>query len=79
MIYYLRKRLIKVPFIGIIVLLFILINTKHFFKRYEDLCSMPDVDCKFYLVKLENMIPPSFEKIILMIPSAIVMTAVLIF
>lgn len=78
-LFLLRNRLHKIPFITIFVILGVLINIKHYFKNYEDLCSFTGVDCRFYIIKTENMIPPRLEQIIMLIPAALVMTAVLIF
>lgn len=78
-LFLLRSKLNKFPAIAILVIIGIIINYDHFFLDYEDLCNYPEVDCKFYIVKLENMIPPGIEKLILMIPSAAVMNVVLIF
>jgi hypothetical protein len=55
----LRNKLNKFPFIAILVLFGVIINAGNYFKDYEDLCDYPDVDCNFYILKLENMVPPS--------------------
>lgn len=57
-LFVLRNKLTQVPLVSILVLVGILINYKHIFKDYGDMCKYPEVDCKFYIVKLENMIPP---------------------
>lgn len=57
-LFLLRNKLDKVPFIAVVVILGMLINWKHTFLNYEDLCKYEGVDCKFYIVKLANMVPP---------------------
>lgn len=78
-LFLLRNRLHTIPFITIFVILGVVINIKHIFLNYADLCKFTGVDCQFYIIKTENMIPPRLEQIIMLIPAALVMTAVLIF
>ena len=79
LIYLLRNKLNKIPFIAFLVLLGILINIKHHFKSYEDLCAYEGVDCKFYIIKIENLIQPTLAQIFALIPASLVMTAITIF
>lgn len=78
-LFLLRNKLHTIPFISIFVVLGVIINIKHIFLNYKDLCAYPEVDCRFYIINTENMIPPKLEQIIMLIPAALVMTAVLIF
>lgn len=78
-LFLLRNKLHTIPFITIFVILGAVINIKHIFLNYGDLCTYTGVDCRFYIIKTENMIPPKLEQIIMLIPAALVMTAVLIF
>lgn len=51
-LFVLRSKLTRVPLVSILVLIGILINYKHMFKDYGDMCKYPEVDCKFYIVKI---------------------------
>ena len=57
-LFMLRSKLNKFPAIAFLVIFGMVINYNHYFQDYKDLCNYPEVDCKFYIVKLENMIPP---------------------
>lgn len=78
-IYLLRNKLNKIPFIAFLILLGIFINYKHHFKSYEDLCLYEGVDCKFYIIKIENLIQPTLAQIFALIPASIVMTFIVTF
>lgn len=51
-LFLLRNKLHKIPFVAIFVLIGALINIKHIFLSYEDLCNYGGVDCTFYIIKL---------------------------
>jgi MFS superfamily sulfate permease-like transporter len=78
-LFLLRNKVNQIPFIGVVVLLGIIANWRHSFLSYEDLCGYPEVDCRFYIIKLSNIAPPSLERIIMLTPSAAVMAVVVIF
>ena len=75
----LRNRLEKLPIIAFLVLIGIVINWTHYFMSYEDLCAYANVDCKFYILKVDNLLAPEWKKLLGLIPAAIVMTAIIIF
>jgi len=54
----LRKKLAKIPIIGIMVIIGVLANMQHNFKSYSDICSLEEVDCTFYVVDISNMKEP---------------------
>jgi hypothetical protein len=78
-LFLLRNKLNKIPLIAVLVIFGIIVNFKHKFLNYDDLCLYPEVDCKFYIIKISNIIPPALEKIIMLVPSAAVMTVVVVF
>lgn len=78
-LFLLRKRLEKIPLIGILAILGCLANYSHTFKSYSDICSIPGVDCTFYIVDPHNIKQPLLSEILEIIPSAIIMTIVITF
>jgi hypothetical protein len=78
-LFLLRNKLHKIPLIAALVVLGIAVNFKHIFLNYDDLCLYPEVDCKFYIIKISNIVPPALQKMIMLVPSAAVMSVVLVF
>lgn len=78
-LFLLRKRLEKIPLIGILAILGCLANYNHTFKSYSDICHMEGVDCTFYVIDPRNIKEPLLTEIIEIIPSAIIMTIVISF
>jgi hypothetical protein len=60
----LRGRLEKIPLIGIMVIIGILINLGHKFKSYSDLCNMEEVNCTFIILDAQNLKQPELSEII---------------
>ena len=64
LMFLLRKKLEKIPLIGIMVIIGILANMQHQFKSYSDICAMESVDCTFYVVNIRNLVQPVLSEII---------------
>lgn len=79
LMFVLKERLAKIPFIGVLLILGIVINWSHYFLSYEDLCKVEKVDCNFYVLKLENIAIPHLKQIVSMLPAAVVMAAIVSF
>jgi MFS superfamily sulfate permease-like transporter len=58
LMFLLRKKLAKIPLIGIMVIIGVLANMQHQFKSYSDICALEEVDCKFYVVDTRNLQEP---------------------
>lgn len=78
-LFLLSDKLNKLPLIAILVILGVVINIPDIFQNYQDLCKYEGTDCKFYIIKLENIVPPSISRILGLIPAAAVLTIILIF
>lgn len=74
-----RGKLEKIPLIGIMVIIGILININHKFKSYSDLCKMENVDCEFKIIDYSKLKEPTLAELLEVLPSAIVLTVVLIY
>lgn len=79
LLFILREKLNAIPFIGIFIVLGIAINWTHYFKSFEDLCTVEGVDCTFYIVNTDNLIQPTLEQIVKLLPAACVMTVIIVF
>lgn len=55
MMFLMRGRLERIPLIGIVVLLGVLLNIGHKFKSYSDLCQMESVDCEFKVIDYSKL------------------------
>lgn len=76
--FFARRKLARFPSILVLAILGILINIKGNFLTYSDLCSWPDVDCTFYLVKLKNLVLPRLEELLYLLPASSVLAAILV-
>lgn len=74
-----RGKLEKIPLIGIMVIIGIIINISHKFKSYSDLCKMENVDCEFKIIDYSKLKEPSLAELFEVLPSAIILTVVLIY
>ena len=61
------------------VIIGIIINIGHKFKSYSDLCKMENVDCEFKIIDYSKLKEPTLAELIEVLPSAIVLTVVLIY
>ena len=89
----LKDRLNRIPFIALLVIVGIAINWTGIFESAKNLCAddivipsatngdpIPlEIDCHFYVLKLENLQVPRFEELITLIPAALVLGAVIVF
>lgn len=74
-----RGKLERIPLIGILVVVGVLININHKFKSYSDLCLMPNVNCDFEIIDSSKLKEPTLADLIEVLPSAIVLTIILIY
>ena len=74
-----RGKLERIPLIGVVALIGILINLGHKFKSYSDICAMKEVDCEFKLIDSAKLKEPSLAELIEVLPSALILTVVLAF
>ena len=58
MMFLMRGKLEKIPLIGILVIIGIIINLGHKFKSYSDLCLMEGVKCQFHVINANNLKSP---------------------
>lgn len=64
LMFLLRAKLQKIPFIALLVVLGIIINWTKIFTSFEDLCAYKgpnnelNVDCTFYILNVKNLIQP---------------------
>lgn len=78
-LFLLREKLNAFPFIAVFILVGIFINWKHYFLSFEDLCAYQGVNCKFYIINIENIVHPTIQQVIALIPASLVMTVVVVF
>ena len=78
-LFFIRQKLNKFPFIIVFIILGIAVNWSHYFKSFEDLCAQTDVNCEFNILRIENLIWPKIEQLLMLIPAAAVMAIVLVY